>query len=725
MSNLTNNDLYTIAGMNQVFEFGTFNLDPQRRVLKNKSEPVPLNSKAFDLLLVLVEESGRVVEKDELMKRLWPDSFVEEGNLSVQVSALRKALGETPNDHQYIVTVPGRGYRFAEPVRALEKGRDLVVVEGDRPARGKRFGVVWIALGATLIIAAGVVVWLKFFIGAGKTAPSIPKIIPFTSFPGDETHPTFSPDGNQLAYTWNGEKGDNFDIYVQLVGAGRPLRLTNQPDPDFSPAWSPDGQYIAFIRQSAKGSGVFLVPALGGHERKLADNHVTFGRGTYLAWSTDGKSLVVSDKERSDELYGLFTLSVETGQLKRLTSPDRRLGDDKVPAVSPDGKTVAFSRGGDCDSAPNDIYLVPFTGGEPRRLTFDDRSVHGLTWSVDGQDVIFSSNRANELSELWRIRIAGGKPEPLRGFGEKIRFPSVSRHGNRLAFARWTTDPNIWLIDGLCPACASGERMRVLISSTRSDESAQYSPDGKRILFISDRSGKYEFWICDSEGHNSYPIASDGRAGAASWSPDGQQIAFDSLDENKNQIYVLSAEGGVPRRLTKGNYDHVMPSWSHDGQWIYFGSNESGDLQVWKIPSTGGSAVQMTRNGGLAAWESRDGKFVYYSKGPTSTEPGFWRVPVGGGEEVPIIKLPTEPFPGYWALTEKGIYFVDDRSEKSGLLVPTLKFMSFATGQIREITPLEKPPVGGAGLSVSPDGRWLLYQDDDQPSDIMLVENFR
>src|SRR6516165_5008519 len=136
MSNLTNNDLYTIAGMNQVFEFGTFNLDPQRRVLKNKSEPVPLNSKAFDLLLVLVEESGRVVEKDELMKRLWPDSFVEEGNLSVQVSALRKALGETPNDHQYILTVPGRGYRFAEPVRALEKGRDLVVVEGDRPARG-------------------------------------------------------------------------------------------------------------------------------------------------------------------------------------------------------------------------------------------------------------------------------------------------------------------------------------------------------------------------------------------------------------------------------------------------------------------------------------------------------------------------------------------------------------------------------------------------------------
>src|SRR5262249_27351406 len=158
--------------------------------------------------------------KDELMKRLWPDSFVEDGNLSVQVSALRKALGETPNDHRYIVTVPGRGYRFAESVKVLEKGRDLVVVQDDRPKGAKRRFNVWIALAATLIIAAGVGVWLKFSTGAGKTATSFPKIIPLTSFPGDETHPTFSPDGNQLAYTWNGEKGDNFDIYVQLIGGG-------------------------------------------------------------------------------------------------------------------------------------------------------------------------------------------------------------------------------------------------------------------------------------------------------------------------------------------------------------------------------------------------------------------------------------------------------------------------------------------------------------------------
>ncbi len=265
------------TSVNQVYEFGPFSVDPVKRQLKNQSELVPLNSKAFDLLLLLVEESGRIIEKDELMKRLWPDSFVEEGNLSVQVSTLRKALGETPNDHQYIVTIPGRGYRFAEPVRVIENGHDFVR-PAEQPERAKWLNK-WIGLAAALLLAAGIVVGIIFFTTAHKPSVSVPKIIPLTSFPGKEIHPTFSPDGNQLAYAWNGEKGDNFDIYVQLIGAGGPVRLTDHPDPDFSPAWSPDGRYIAFIRQSEKGAGVFLVPALGGHERKLADSHVTYASG--------------------------------------------------------------------------------------------------------------------------------------------------------------------------------------------------------------------------------------------------------------------------------------------------------------------------------------------------------------------------------------------------------------------------------------------------------------
>jgi Tol biopolymer transport system component/DNA-binding winged helix-turn-helix (wHTH) protein len=705
-----------VSGGNLLFEFGPFALDPVKRILKNQGELVPLHSKALDLLLVLVEQSGRIVEKDELMKRLWPDSFVEEGNLSVQVSALRKALGETPNDHRYILTIPGRGYRFAEPIRRVETGRDLLVPR-DHSGRERSGLYRKIGLASTLLLAAGIVAWLKFFAVAHK-APAL-RIIPFTSFSGEEIHPTFSPDGSHLAYAWNGEKGDNFDVHVQLIGAGGPLQLTRHPDPDFSPTWSPDGRHIAFIRQSERGGGIFLIPALGGHERKVATIHVTGVAGPYLAWSPDGKSLVVVDKSLANEPCSLFLLSIDTGELKRLTFPNQKLGEDRMPAVSPDGKTVAFSRGVDCGA--NDIYLVPSTGGQPRRLTFDSRPIHGLAWNANGQEIIFSSERAGGVSMLWRIGIDLGKPELLAGLGENVGFPSISRQQNRLTYTHWVSDANIWRLE-LDTVHGSGRAVK-LIASTRNDESPQYSRDGKRILFASDRSGGYEFWVCDSEGHNTYPLASDSRAGAASWSPDGQQIAFDSPDEGKSHIYVMSAEGGVPRRLTVDSSDHVMPSWSHDGQWIYFGSNRSGDLQVWKIPSAGGQTVQVTKGGGLAALESRDGKFLYYSKGQS---PGLWRVPVAGGEEALVIASFKEELSGYWGVADKGIYFVDDHAEKLVSSAPAyLKFMSFGTGRIREIMPLEKPPMSGAGLSVSPDGRWVLYQGGDQRSDdIMLVENF-
>ncbi len=326
---------------NQSYAFGPFTLDPAKRLLKNQGELVSLNSKAFDLLLVLVEESGRVVAKDELMKRLWPDSFVEEGNLSVQVSALRKALGETPNDHQYIVTIPGRGYRFAEPVRTVEWNGDFAVQGEDRSTTQTLGFRRWIGVAIASLLAVSIGAWFYFNSATHKPSLPPPRIIPFTSFPGYEDQPAFSPDGNQLAYSWGGEKDDNRDIYVQLIGVGgEPLRLTQHPDADLCPAWSPDGRYIAFTRRLKGKAGGFLVPALGGHERKLTDIAGAAG----LAWSRDGECLVIEDKGSPGEQYGLFVFTILTGERRRLTSPSARAFGDSDPSISPDGKTVAFFR---------------------------------------------------------------------------------------------------------------------------------------------------------------------------------------------------------------------------------------------------------------------------------------------------------------------------------------------------------------------------------------------
>ena len=168
--------------------------------------------------------------------------------------------------------------------------------------------------------------------------------MPLTSYPGFETVPSFSPDGNQVAFSWNGEKGDNYDIYVKLIGSGRTLRLTTDPAADRTPAWSPDGRSIAFRRTEANEDvTIYLVPALGGPEREIA----RLGKTSFMfigGWSPDGRRLLVSWKDRADEPSRLFWVSVDNGETHRLTSPPPTTQGDWWGRISPDGRTIAFVR---------------------------------------------------------------------------------------------------------------------------------------------------------------------------------------------------------------------------------------------------------------------------------------------------------------------------------------------------------------------------------------------
>jgi Tol biopolymer transport system component len=259
-----------------------------------------------------------------------------------------------------------------------------------------------------------------------------------------------------------------------------------------------------------------------------------------------------------------------------------------------------------------------------------------------------------------------------------------------------------------------------LINSTRFDTSPQFSPDGKKIVFASNRSGREGIWVCDSDGENAVHLNSDYSSGTPRWSPDGKYIAFDARKEGTTDIYVISAEGGTPRRLTWQASHNVMPSWSRDGRWIYFGSNLSGVIEIWKVPAGGGEYVQVTKNRGFEAFESPDAKFIYYTKGRGPG--GFYKLPVEGGEEVEIPQLADAGHWRYWAVANEGIYFV----AKAGSRQWVIELFSFANGKVKRIAVMNEPPIWGApGLSVSPDGRWILYvQNDSRVSDVLLVENF-
>jgi Tol biopolymer transport system component len=228
--------------------------------------------------------------------------------------------------------------------------------------------------------------------------------------------------------------------------------------------------------------------------------------------------------------------------------------------------------------------------------------------------------------------------------------------------------------------------------------------------------------MCDSDGQNLVQLTSfrKGAAGTPQWAPNGNQIAFDYRASGTSDVYVINVAGGVPRSVTSEDSDDSVPSWSRDGRYIYFASNRTGSLQIWKTPAEGGQAIQITKEGGFTAFESADGKYVYYSKNPGT--PGVWRLPIEGGQEVLVLDRPGAGEWGHWALTDDGIYFANPQTE-AGYIV---EFFSFATQAITHVITLGRVDAYISGLAISPDHHQLLYTKQDPiNSDVMLVEDFR
>ena len=601
-------------------------------------------------------------------------------------------------------------------------------------AKPRRWRVAAIAGFLAFFCLGAAIAWF----GRSTPKPAEPlHAFPLTANAGFEGDPSFSPDGNQVAFRWNGEKQDNADIYVKLIGTGGPpLRLTTDPSGDVNPAWSPDGRFIAFLRiLSPEKTAVLLIPALGGPERKITEIHTSNLPGRDLTWSPDNSSLVISDKDNPQEPFALFRLSLESGERLRLTSPPAHIGGDNCPAFSPDGQTLAFTR--TADAGLSDLYLLTVSGGskpirEPKRILMENRDAENPAWTTDGHAIIFSSGRLAQHS-LWKIVISGSssssvKPEQLAPLGANASDAAISHRGNRLAFVNFSFRNSISRIAALdrqrtkTPnTSAVDERATSFISSTRNQSSPQFSPDGKRIVFMSNRSGSWEIWVCDSNGQSAVQLTSFGGPYVTNptWSPDGERLAFDSDAAGQWDIFTISANGGKPQRMTTDPANDGNPSWSKDGRWIYFDSLRSGQQQVWKMPANGGEAIQVTRDGGFGPHESRDGKFLYYAKALNNTN--LWRIPVEGGTPTKVLDSLSTHI--NVAFVDSGIYFVPI----STTLSSSIQFLDLNTNQITSVANFGKRLNFGeaGGLTISPDGKWLLYtQTDEVGSELMLVDKF-
>jgi Tol biopolymer transport system component len=618
---------------------------------------------------------------------------------------IRKCLEKEPADRYQSAR------ELAVDLRRLKRERESTRA-ATATAEKKRFSRTALAVVAVVVVTAIVVAvagW--FWFRRSRATPEVPLTpVPLTSYPGAERSPSSSPDGNQVAFSWNGEKQDNFDIYLKLIGSPSTVRLTTDPADDFSPAFSPDGRSIGFFPVLKGRASFIVIPAISGPERIVADLPDNVGS---FSWLPDGK-WVVTD--------GLALLSTETGETRALTSPPEKSFPDISPAVSPDGRTVAFNH--QTGIWRSDIYLLELSEdlkpkGEPRRLTSLKGASRDPTWTPNGREIIFSSGVIGSDSSLWKVPASGaGEPEQLQFSDRQVSCPTISRSGNRLAYQQGVSDNNIWRLSLPGPGVAAAPPAR-FIASTRHDGTAQYSPDGKRIAFESQSSGVHSIWVSDADGSSAVDLLPGvgASSGTPRWSPDGQRIAFDSNIEGNHGIYAIRASGGKPIRLTSESRNDEAPSWSRDGKWVYFASSRTGRYEVWKVSAGGGEAVQVTRNGGGTPSESPDGKSIYYTKGALTTPTGLWKMPVSGAEEVRVLRSVN------WRaffLVNDGIYFIPEPGADGK---SSIQFLNIATGKVKTVAPISYPV---EGVSVSPDGRSLLFtQTDEAGSDLMLVENFR
>jgi Tol biopolymer transport system component/tRNA A-37 threonylcarbamoyl transferase component Bud32 len=611
-------------------------------------------------------------------------------------------------------------------------------------ARPRRIPL-YAALAAGCLVVAAATAWLLWPRERDRAPASPPlQVVPLTTLPGWEFDSALSPDGEQVVFAWNPgltpdrvpyrpglgapREADNWDLYVKTPGSSEVRRLTTDPEHDFAPEWSPDGRQIAFLRSLTKQKRIefrlHLISAVGTSDRKLTD----FPVGPFqISWSADGRYIAATGRRPGDdESAGIYLIPVTGGDPRRLTHA-KPMTLDGAPAFSPDGHHLAYVSWG---SAAYDVNVIDLNESllarGPSRRVASSLRIRRLTWTRDGSSLIYDDGWAFFApAHLWRVRAdATSPPERIEVAGSAMS-PTTARSRDRLAFARVVYDLDVYRIE-------DGHSPQPFAVSSRVDGDGAFSPDGRRIAFASARNGyASEIWVAASDGSDVRQLTNGPGPwlqGAPQWSPDGRRIAFHSIaDDGYWHVWTIDVDGGSPTQITKGSGNDYEPTWSADGRWLYFSRVLMQHKDLWRAPAGGGPAERLTF-GELAtgAFESTDGKRLIYQRllrGAPDVNTEIVERPLDGGPTRQLV--PCARSGGYLAFLvhRNGIYYVGCEAGRD----PPVFMLNPATGQQRLVARLTGvDQIAKLSLSVSPDGSTILYNRHiTHSADLFLIENYR
>lgn len=670
------------------FSLAGANVRPASLEIETAGKTIALEPRVMKVLVALHRARGQPVSRDEMIDLCWEGRIVTEGALNRCIAQLRKAFAA--NDRVRLDTIPTVGYRLQTSAEVLRIGAaDTPLPAAVQPLAGlRRWAWPGVAISVAVVAASIVALMPRPVVWAAKSYH------PVTSERGLETHPALSPDGSQLVYSQRPDQTVDRELYLRGVKQGTPMRLTTNAADDHSAAWSPHGDRIAFVRTPLTGPCQIVVVSIPlGPERVVGRCQSTrYGKVSWL----DDTHLAMGDRPTRSDPWAIRALDITTGAVRDLTAPSRETLGDGDPAVSPNGRYIAFRRtqlhGAD------DIFLLDLKTGRERALTTDGWKAAGYVWSKDSRHLFYSSNRGGEFG-LWTVDTRrNAAPERISlGLGQ-LTFSrmSIDDH-HRLAVEASRTRANIAEID------RSG-RLTPITNASGWDTYPVAAPDGV-LAYVSTRSGAPELWITRPDGQAIQVTTFGGSyVHSPSWSPDGQTLVFVGVKGRKSNLYTVSRDGARLQTVVADGLDKMDTAWSPDGRAIRYLQRDATGYRLMEQALTAGARPREIVEG--RGWEAlrADPDRKLYGADTDGNVRALGRPEV----------LYRIEFSYGWAAARDGLYILKPRSQT----LPALWFKPWGQPERRLtfLTTFE------GSLGVTPDGRLLISQLLDDEIDIGVIE---
>ena len=706
------------------YEFGEYRLDAVERVLIKNGSPVPLKHKVFELLLVLVQNNGRLVSRDELLQAVWRDTAVSPTNLKKNIYELRQTLGESSETDNFITTLPKLGYRFNADVVSLEDkamanqsalilekytATDITVeqteyiTDAKNNSRKKRFIIAAGILSLLVVCVAGI--W--FYKGRSSDKPAFSFVnmkMTKLTHSGNVYAPTISPDGKYVAYILVEEGVQS--ICVKRISTGGITRITEPANVFYwALAFTRDSDYLYYVLaddgQNAKGT-LFRSPLTGGQTRKILDRV-----NGNLTLAPDGKRFAFVRANAKPNTGSIFVADIDGGNEQAIADFNSATEFVLSTDWSPDSQSLVFVVNKN-DQQGSYYYLaeIPANGGLEKKLTNTQKEkITEVVWLPDASGLIINAvDPSSGLPQLWHLAYKSGEIKRITNDLETYKNISITADGSLLSVQKITGITHLWLaLDGQI-----GQAKQIVADSGQHGASLAWTPQGE-IIYDSFENGTRDLWKTSIDGNTRQQLTFNAKQNyLPAVSPDGRFIAFVSTRSGSAQIWRMNADGSNPQQLTHSQLGITDPFYSADGKTIYY-EFYTGSHRIYQMPAEGGEGKPAV-DAEVAGWDiSPDGKSVAYSFYDEKAErmrlavrslegdgiikifeiasdkirwtrdgkafayrgkTGFWLQSLAGGEPKLLTEFKTKTFISFdWSPDGKNLAFIDHSSSYDAALI--------------------------------------------------------